>query len=47
MAARALAAEKVERMIRDYQQPALDAGVDEALRAFVAERKASEPDAFG
>ena len=42
-----LAAQKVERMLADYQQPALDPAIDEALKAYVAERKASEPDAFG
>lgn len=42
-----LAAEKVDRMIAEYQQPAIDPAVDEALQAYMAERKASEPDAFG
>ena len=42
-----LAAEKVERMISEYQQPSIDPGVDEALVAYMAQRKASEPDAFG
>jgi len=41
-----LAAKRVERMLRDYEMPPLDPGIDEALRAYVAERKASEPDAF-
>ena len=31
-------------MLADYQAPPLDAGVDEALREFVARRKASFPD---
>jgi len=30
----------------EYEAPALDPGVDEALRAFVAERKAAVPDAW-
>jgi trimethylamine--corrinoid protein Co-methyltransferase len=43
---RALAAERARRMLADYEAPPLDAGVAEALRDFVARRKASEPDAF-
>ncbi len=38
---------RVEKMLRDYQAPPLDPGIREALMAFVAERKAAEPDAFG
>ncbi|MEM0944205.1 MAG: trimethylamine methyltransferase family protein, partial [Pseudomonadota bacterium] len=41
-----LAAARVERLLGDYQQPALDPGIDEALQTFVAERKAAEPDSF-
>ena len=41
-----LAAERVERMLREYQLPEIDPGVDEALKSYVAERKAAEPDAF-
>ncbi|MEM1299372.1 MAG: trimethylamine methyltransferase family protein [Pseudomonadota bacterium] len=41
-----LASERVARMLAEYQAPAIDPAVDEALKAFVAERKASEPDAF-
>ncbi len=41
-----LAAARVERMLGDYQAPPMDPGVDEALRSFIAERKAAEPDAF-
>jgi trimethylamine---corrinoid protein Co-methyltransferase len=37
---------RAERMLAEYQAPPIDPGVDEALRAYVAERKASEPDAF-
>jgi trimethylamine--corrinoid protein Co-methyltransferase len=33
-----------KRMLAEYEQPPLDPGVDEALREFVAMRKASEPD---
>jgi trimethylamine--corrinoid protein Co-methyltransferase len=31
-------------MLAEYEQPPLDPGVDEALREFVARRKAAEPD---
>ena len=41
-----LAAERVERMLRDYQQPAIDPGVNEALAGYVANKKASMPDSF-
>ncbi len=43
----ALAEARVARMLADYQQPALDPAVNEALSDYVARRKASEPDAFG
>jgi len=42
-----LANQRMRKMLAEYQRPAIDPGVEEALRAFVAERKASEPDAFG
>ncbi|WP_439650084.1 trimethylamine methyltransferase family protein [Gymnodinialimonas mytili] len=41
-----IAAAKVQRMLQDYQQPALDPAIDEALRAYVAQKKAAIPDAF-
>ena len=41
-----LAAERVERMLRDYQQPAIDPGANEALAGYVANKKASMPDSF-
>ncbi|MFD1509759.1 trimethylamine methyltransferase family protein [Lacimonas salitolerans] len=41
-----LAAARVEKMLGDYQQPGMDPAIAEALAAFVAARKASEPDAF-
>ncbi|EAR52272.1 trimethylamine methyltransferase family protein [Oceanicola granulosus HTCC2516] len=41
-----LAAVRVDKLLADYQAPALDPEIDAALRAFVAERKASMPDAF-
>jgi trimethylamine--corrinoid protein Co-methyltransferase len=31
-------------MLREYEAPALDPGIDEALNAFVNQRKAAEPD---
>jgi len=42
----ALAAARVKKLLADYRQPPLDEGVAEALRAFVAQRKAAMPDAF-
>ncbi|MFN3260020.1 MAG: trimethylamine methyltransferase family protein [Pikeienuella sp.] len=42
----ALASARVARLLGDYQAPPLDEGVAEALRDFVARRKAAEPDAF-
>jgi trimethylamine--corrinoid protein Co-methyltransferase len=42
----ALASVRVQRMLAEHESPQLDPGVAEALRAFVATRKASEPDAF-
>lgn len=42
----ALAAQRVTRLLGDYQQPALDPGIAEALEDFVARRKAEMPDAF-
>jgi trimethylamine---corrinoid protein Co-methyltransferase len=42
----ALASERVTKMLGDYQAPALDEGVRDALHDFVARRKAEEPDAF-
>ena len=42
-----LAAVRVKKQLRDYQAPAIDPGIEEALIAYVARRKASEPDAFG
>lgn len=42
----ALAAERVKKMLGDYQQPALDEGIRESLDDYVARKKAAEPDAF-
>lgn len=42
-----LAAAKVEKMMSEYQQPPLDPAIDQALRAYIKQRKDSEPDAFG
>ncbi len=33
-----------KRMLREYEAPALDDGIDEALQEFIAKRKASMPD---
>jgi trimethylamine--corrinoid protein Co-methyltransferase len=41
-----LAAERVRRMLGDYQAPAMDDGTREALHAFVARRKTEMPDQF-
>jgi trimethylamine--corrinoid protein Co-methyltransferase len=35
-----------KRMLAAYEEPPIDPGVDEALRDFIARRKASMPDAF-
>jgi trimethylamine---corrinoid protein Co-methyltransferase len=42
----ALASERVSKQLRDYQEPVLDAGIREALDAYVARRKSEMPDAF-
>jgi len=42
----ALANARVKKLLADYQKPAIDPAVEEALAAFVAERKSSMPDAF-
>ena len=41
-----LATERVAKMLGDYQKPALDAGIEEALNDYVARRKSEMPDAF-
>ncbi|MEL7114475.1 MAG: trimethylamine methyltransferase family protein [Pseudomonadota bacterium] len=41
-----LAAARVQKLLGDYQKPALDPAVEEALKAYVAEKKAAEPDSF-
>ena len=41
-----LAQQRVEKLLAQYQQPALDPGIAEALQAFVDQKKAAEPDAF-
>ncbi|SFR40068.1 trimethylamine---corrinoid protein Co-methyltransferase [Yoonia tamlensis] len=42
-----LAAVRVKKMIDTYQQPPLDAEIETRLRAYVAAKKDSMPDAFG
>ena len=42
----ALAEKRVAKMLGDYQPPALDPAIAEALDAYVAQKKAAVPDAF-
>jgi trimethylamine--corrinoid protein Co-methyltransferase len=35
-----------KRQLREYQAPDIDSGIDEALNAFIAQKKESMPDAF-
>jgi trimethylamine---corrinoid protein Co-methyltransferase len=35
-----------KKMLADYEAPPLDASIDEALRAFIDERRGSMPDAW-
>ncbi|MHA6267809.1 trimethylamine methyltransferase family protein [uncultured Aliiroseovarius sp.] len=42
----ALASIRVEKLLADYQQPALDPGIADGLRDYVQEKKDSMPDAF-
>ncbi|MCC0070543.1 MAG: trimethylamine methyltransferase family protein [Rhodobacteraceae bacterium] len=42
----ALARVRVEKLLADYRKPDIDPAVEEALEAFVAQKKASMPDAF-
>ena len=41
-----LAHERVKSQLANYSKPQINPGIEEALRAYVAQRKASEPDAF-
>ena len=41
-----LANAKMHQMLNNYQQPALDPAIEEALNTYVADKKASMPDAF-
>ncbi len=41
-----LATVRVEKMLSDYQQPPIDPAIREALDAYVAQKKAAEPDSF-
>lgn len=41
-----LAKERVAKLLNDYQKPAIDPAVEEALTEYVAKKKASMPDAF-
>ncbi len=42
-----LASERVKKMLDNYHKPAIDPAIDEALQAYIANKKASMPDAFG
>ncbi|PRX32723.1 trimethylamine---corrinoid protein Co-methyltransferase [Meinhardsimonia xiamenensis] len=42
----ALAAARVAKLLAEYERPAIDPGIEEALKDFVARRKAELPDAF-
>ncbi len=42
----ALAKARVTKLLNDYQKPAIDPAVEEALNEYVAKKKASMPDAF-
>ncbi|MFY0691106.1 MAG: trimethylamine methyltransferase family protein [Paracoccaceae bacterium] len=42
----ALASERVAKLLREYQQPALDPAIDEALKDYIRVKKDSMPDAF-
>ena len=42
----ALARARVDKLLGDYQKPALDPAVEEALNDYVARKKASMPDSF-
>ena len=41
-----LAGERVKKLLDGYQKPAMDPAIEAALHAYVAEKKASMPDAF-
>jgi trimethylamine--corrinoid protein Co-methyltransferase len=43
---RMLANARVRKLLADYQKPAIDPAIEEALQAYVAKRKAEMPDAF-
>ena len=42
----ALATARVAKLLADYQKPAIDPAVEEALNDYVARRKAGMPDSF-
>jgi trimethylamine--corrinoid protein Co-methyltransferase len=42
----ALAGERVQKMLADYQAPHLDESIREGLEGYVARKKDSMPDAF-
>ena len=42
-----LANMRVKKMLDEYQKPAIDPAIDEALQSYIANKKESMPDAFG
>ena len=42
----ALATARVQKLLKDYQAPALDPGINEALNAYVTRKKDETPDSF-
>ena len=43
----AMASARVKKVLNEYQAPPIDPAIGEALEAYVAQKKASMPDAFG
>ncbi len=40
------AGERVKTLLDNYQPPAIDPGVDEALKSYIQQQKSSRPDAW-
>jgi trimethylamine--corrinoid protein Co-methyltransferase len=43
---RTRAAERVKFQLSNYQKPSIDIAIEEALNAYVAEKKSAVPDSF-
>ena len=41
-----LAAQRIEKLMDNYQKPELDPAIAEALETYVVQKKASVPDSF-